>query len=117
MRERETDEPAEEALVNDDPWARAGFSDAATSLRIVELAMEAKAHAAVVAGRVRFETRNYRRFVGLTGRVEVRRIFPRNRVYTGSSRATLVDSSASSPLRTALNSVDTTQTHGRTDLW
>ena len=54
MREREADELAEEALVNNELWARAGFPDAASSLRIVELAMEAKVHPAVVAGRVRF---------------------------------------------------------------
>ena len=85
LREREADELAEEALVNDDLWARAGFPDAATSLRIVELAMEAKVHPAVVAGRVRFETRNYRRFGGLIGRGEVRRSFPRDGVYTGAA--------------------------------
>ena len=84
MREREADKLAEEALVNDDLWTRTGFPEAATSLRIVELAMEAKVHPAVVAGRVRFETRNYRRFGGLIGRGEVRRIFPRDGVYTGA---------------------------------
>ena len=83
LREREADELAEEALVNADLWARAGFPDAATSLRIVELAMEAKVHPAVVAGRVRFETRNYRRFGGLVGCGEVRRTFSRDGVYTG----------------------------------
>ena len=86
MREREADDLAEEALVNDDLWARASFPDAATSLRIVELAMEAKVHPAVVAGRVRFETRNYRRFGGLIGRGEVKRMFPRDGVYSGVSQ-------------------------------
>ena len=86
MREREADELAEEALVNDELWARAGFPDAASSLRIVELAMEAKVHPAVVAGRVRFETRNYRRFGGLIGRGEVRRFFPRDGVYAGAGQ-------------------------------
>ena len=86
MREREADELAEEALVNDDLWSRAGFPDAATSLRIVELAIEAKVHPAVVAGRVRFETRNYRRFGGLIGIGEVRRMFPRDGVYSGVSQ-------------------------------
>ena len=85
-REREADELSEEALVNDDLWARAGFPDAATSLRIVELAMEAKVHPAVVAGRVRFETRNYRRFGGLIGIGEVRRMFPKDGVYSGVSQ-------------------------------
>ena len=84
IREREADELAEEALVNGSSWARVGFPDAATNLRIVELAMEAKVHPAVVAGRVRFETRNYRRFGGLIGRGEVRRIFPRDGVYAGA---------------------------------
>ena len=86
IREREADELAEEALVNGSSWARAGFPDAATNLRIVELAMEAKVHPAVVAGRVRFETRNYRRFGGLIGIGEVRRMFPRDGVYSGVSQ-------------------------------
>ena len=86
MREREADELAEEALVNDNLWSRAGFPDAATSLRIVELAIEAKVHPAVVAGRVRFETRNYRRFGGLIGIGEVRPMFPRDGVYSGVSQ-------------------------------
>ena len=83
MREREADELAERVLINDDAWTRSGFPDAATNLRIVELAMEAKVHPSVVAGRVRFETRNNRRFGGLIGTGEVRRIFPRDGVYFG----------------------------------
>ena len=83
-REREADELAERALIDEDVWARSGFPDAATDLRIAELAMEADVHPSVVAGRVRFETRNYRRFGGLIGNGEVRRIFPWEGVHTGT---------------------------------
>ena len=84
VREREADELAERALINDDTWVRSGFPDAATNLRIAELAMEANVHPSVVAGRVRFETRNYRRFGGLVGNGDVRKIFPRDGVYSGA---------------------------------
>ena len=63
---------------------RFGFPEAATALRIAELAMEANVHPSVVAGRVRFETRNYRRFGRLVGNGEVRKIFPREGVYAGA---------------------------------
>ena len=86
MREHEADELAERALVNEDVWLRFGFPDAATELRIAELAMEAHVHPSVVAGRVRFETRNYRRFGGLIGRGDVRRLFPRQGIHTGTDR-------------------------------
>ena len=86
VREREADELAEKVLINDEAWARSGFPDAATNLRIVELAMEAKVHPSVVAGRVRFETRNYRRFGGLIGIGEARRVFPRDGVYAGAAQ-------------------------------
>ena len=83
-REREADELAEQALIDEDIWARFGFPGAATNLRIAELAMEADVHPSAVAGRVRFETRNYRRFGGLIGNGEVRKFFPREGVYTGT---------------------------------
>ena len=85
-REREADELAEQALIDKDIWVRFGFPDAATNLRVAELAMEADVHPSVVAGRVRFETRNYRRFGSLVGSGEVRRMFPRDGVYTGTNR-------------------------------
>ena len=86
VREREADELAEKVLIDDDAWARSGFPDAATNLRIVELAMEAKVHPSVVAGRVRFETRSYRRFGGLVGIGEARRVFPGDGVCAGPAR-------------------------------
>ena len=85
-REREADELAEKVLIDDDAWIRSGFPDAATNLRIVELAMEAKVHPSVVAGRVRFETRNYRRFGGLVGIGEAKRVFPGDGVYADAAR-------------------------------
>ena len=83
-REHEADALAEQALIDSDIWDRFGFPEAATELRIAELAMEANVHPSVVAGRVRFETRNYRRFGRLVGNGEVRKLFPREGVYTGA---------------------------------
>ena len=86
MREHEADELAERALIDEDVWIRFGFPESATELRIAELAMEANVHPSVVAGRVRFETRNYRRFGGLVGTGDVRRLFPRQGIQTGTDR-------------------------------
>ena len=86
MREFEADELAERALIDDDIWARFAFPDAATNLRIAELALEANVHPSVVAGRIRFETRNYRRFGGLLGNGEVRKFFPRDGIYSDVDR-------------------------------
>ena len=86
VREQEADELAERVLIDDDAWVRSGFPDAATNLRIAELAIEASVHPSVVAGRVRFETRNYRKFAGLVGNGEARRFFPRDGVYAGADR-------------------------------
>lgn len=80
-REHEADDLAEQALIDREIWDRFGFPGAATELRIAELAMEANVHPSVVAGRVRFRTRNYRRFGGLIGNREMRRFFPREGVY------------------------------------
>ena len=82
----EADELAERVLIDDDAWVRSGFPDAATNLRIAELAIEANVHPSVVAGRVRFETRSYRRFAGLVGNGEARRFFPRDGIYAGADR-------------------------------
>ena len=86
VREQEADELAERVLIDDDAWVRSGFPDAATNLRIAELAIEANVHPSVVAGRVRFETRNYRRFGGLVGIGEARRAFPGDGVYASAAR-------------------------------
>lgn len=85
-REHEADSLAERALIDRGIWDRFGFPEAATELCIAELAMEANVHPSVVAGRVRFQTRNYRRFGGLVGNREVRRFFPREGVYPQAGR-------------------------------
>ena len=84
VREREADELAEMALINEDAWVLFNFPGAATNLRIAELAITASVHPSVVAGRVRFETRNCRRFGGLIGHGDVRKFFPRDGVYSGA---------------------------------
>lgn len=68
--EREADELATEALIPADQWAKA---DACTSHRAQDaqaLADKLGIHAAVVAGRVRYETGNYRLLAKLLGQGE-----------------------------------------------
>ena len=80
-REHEADSLVERALIDREIRDRFGFPEATTELCLAELAMEANVHPSVVAGRVRFQTRNYRRFGGLVGNREIRRFFPREGVY------------------------------------
>lgn len=72
--EREADELASDALIPADQWAKA---DARTSRRtqdVQALADELGIHTAVVAGRVRHETRNFRQFAKLLGQGEPGRL-------------------------------------------
>lgn len=71
----------------DDPLPMAFDPDRVDPVRFLEqiarLSQEREGPRHVVAGRVRFKTRNYRRFGGLIGIGEVRRMFPRDGVYSG----------------------------------
>ncbi len=70
-REDEADEWAENGLVPAEVWNTSSVKDNPSSLAVMELAQRLSIHPAIVAGRVRYETGNYRllsHFVG-TGMV------------------------------------------------
>lgn len=82
QREREADAMAGDALLPPKLW-QTFDTGKATTLRIVALAREAEVHPSIVAGRVRHELGNYRRFAELIGNGLVRPLFPKDGVYTG----------------------------------
>ena len=82
QREREADAMAGNALLPPELWQRFDVAQA-TALRIVALAREAQVHPSIVAGRVRHQLGNYRRFTELVGNGLVRPFFPKDGVYSG----------------------------------
>ena len=71
VKEEEADEWAENGLIPADDWNTSRVKDDPSPLAVVELAQRLSIHPAIIAGRVRHETRNYRllsHFVG-TGAV------------------------------------------------
>lgn len=74
-RESEADEWAEEALIPRALWETAGLTDHASHTAIVAFARRVGVHPAIVAGRVRHETRSFRAFPSLLGTGEVRKLF------------------------------------------
>jgi HTH-type transcriptional regulator/antitoxin HigA len=70
-KEDEADEWAENGLIPSDVWSTSSVKDNPSSLAVMELAQRLGIHPAIVAGRVRHATGNYRllsHFVG-TGAV------------------------------------------------
>ena len=72
--EEQADEFARDALIPSELWKRRSSPDM-TIDDIVSVAKEACVHYAIVAGRWRWENRDYRRFSRLLGREEVKRAF------------------------------------------
>jgi HTH-type transcriptional regulator/antitoxin HigA len=67
QKEDEADEWAEAALIPHDVWQTSRVKDDPSPLAVVELAQRLGIHPAIVAGRVRHDTRNFRllsHFVG-----------------------------------------------------
>ncbi|PLU62898.1 hypothetical protein BMJ22_29870 [Sinorhizobium medicae] len=73
IRESEADEWAEEALIPRELWATAGLKSHASYSGIIAFSQRIGVHPAIVAGRVRHQTRNFRAFAPLLGTGEVRR--------------------------------------------
>lgn len=71
--EDEADAGAQEALIPAAEWAAANVSSSPTAVNAIELADKLRIHPAIVAGRVRHETENWRLLKGMTG--EVRHLF------------------------------------------
>jgi HTH-type transcriptional regulator/antitoxin HigA len=74
--EIEANKIARDALIPRAAWRRSEVAVAPNRQRILGLARELSVHPAIVAGRVRRETGNYRLFSDLVGLNEVRRHFP-----------------------------------------
>ena len=71
--EDEADAGAQEALIPATEWTAANVSSNPTTANTLDLADKLRIHPAIVAGRVRHETENWRLLKGMTG--EVRHLF------------------------------------------
>ena len=74
-RERQADEWAEEALIPRSVWEASAVRDRPTAMAVMNLANALQVHPAIVAGRVRYERKNYRLLSQFVGTGEVRRQF------------------------------------------
>jgi HTH-type transcriptional regulator/antitoxin HigA len=72
-KEEEADEWAENGLIPADVWSTSSVRENASSLAVMELAQRLGVHPAIVAGRVRHETGNYRLLSHFVGTGTVRR--------------------------------------------
>ena len=74
-REMQADEWAEEALIPRSVWEASAVRDRPTTMAVMNLANALQVHPAIVAGRVRYEQKNYRLLSQFVGTGEVRRQF------------------------------------------
>ena len=74
-REAEADEWAENGLIPEDIWSTSKVKDKPTPLAVMELAQRLGIHPAIIAGRVRYETRNFRLLSHFVGSGTLRRQF------------------------------------------
>lgn len=73
-REQEADLAAEEALIPRAEWDAAKLTRTPSYARISAFAQKLGVHQAIVAGRIRYETKDYRKFAPLLGAGEVSRL-------------------------------------------
>ncbi|GAB5456542.1 MAG: hypothetical protein Hens2KO_27710 [Henriciella sp.] len=73
--EGEADQLAQEALIPGDAWSAARLLQRATPSRVISFAQSINVHPAIVAGRVRMETQNYRLLSQFVGSNEVGKYF------------------------------------------
>jgi HTH-type transcriptional regulator/antitoxin HigA len=73
--EQEADEFAAEALIPAGKWATAGLTTASPKQRVIDFAAQLMVSPAIPAGRLRFESRNYKLLQELVGTGEVRKLF------------------------------------------
>ena len=74
-REMQADEWAEEALIPRSVWETSAVRDRPTTIAVMNLANALQVHPAIVAGRVRYERKNYRLLSQFVGTGEIRRQF------------------------------------------
>ena len=70
-REQEADATAEEALIPRSHWEEAKLTRAPSYARISAFAQKLGVHQAIIAGRIRHETKDYRKFAPLLGNGEL----------------------------------------------
>ncbi len=75
-REREADEMAREALVPGDIWGQSPARSLRSPEAAQHLAEKLRIHPAIVAGRMRYEAKNYRILPQFVGTGEVQKLFP-----------------------------------------
>lgn len=73
--EREADDLATEALIPNDKWHASDAFHLRTAHAAEALAEDLRIHPAIVAGKIRHETRNYRKLNRMVGHGQVRRLF------------------------------------------
>jgi HTH-type transcriptional regulator / antitoxin HigA len=78
-KEDEADAWAEQALIPEDVWQTSRVKDQPSPLAVMELAQRLSIHPAIVAGRVRHETQNFRLLSHFVGTGEVRQHFTKGR--------------------------------------
>jgi HTH-type transcriptional regulator / antitoxin HigA len=76
--EHEADYLAQEALIPSDIWATMGLSEGnfPTLMQILAYARKLNVHPAIIAGRIRYEKSNYRKYSNLLGHGTIRKHFP-----------------------------------------
>jgi HTH-type transcriptional regulator/antitoxin HigA len=72
-KEDEADEWAENGLIPSDVWRTSEVRENPSPLTVMELAQRLQIHPAIVAGRVRYETKNFRLLSQFVGSGELRR--------------------------------------------
>ncbi|RJR52027.1 MAG: ImmA/IrrE family metallo-endopeptidase [Desulfobacteraceae bacterium] len=77
--EREADELAMESMIPKKYWDKIESTTPLNSAEVVALSEKLRIHPAIVAGRVRFERRNYKLLSNLVGHGKVRELFPEYR--------------------------------------
>jgi len=75
-KEREADRFAAELLIPEADWKTSGASQTPTTSNIRDLAVRRHVHPAIVAGRIRYERKNYKILNQMVGNRTVRRQFP-----------------------------------------
>ena len=73
--ENEADQWAQDALIPPEVWADGAILEDAGPLKVMQMASLAEVSPAVIAGRIRYETGNYRLLSQFVGTGEVRRQF------------------------------------------
>ena len=74
-REPEADNWAEEALIPPDLWQASLVHEELSAMEVIDLAQVLEVHPAIIAGRIRYERRNYRLLSQFVGAGQIRRQF------------------------------------------